>query len=442
MASAPTPIQVITSPFTRFARTEAAGGIVLMAATFAALVWANSAWQHSYHHLLETDVSIGVGSLAVTANRHHWINDGLMSLFFFLVGMEIKREILVGELSSLRRAAFPILAAVGGMIVPAAIYLLLTHGHDLNSGWAVPISTDIAFALGLLALLGNRVPLSLKVFVSALAIVDDIFAVVVIALFYTAEIDTTSLLLGVAFIVASGIANLIGVRKPLVYALIGICAWAAVLRSGVHATIAGVLLSFTIPANNLLETPQFVQRVRGLLNRLELVSPGSSEEHSIIHTLEHDTELVQSPLHRIEQRLQPWVSFVVVPLFALANAGVNIGDHLTAAFRHPITLGIGLGLVVGKPVGIFLGAYLGVKTKLASSADDTNWSQIFGAGCLCGIGFTMALFVATLAFEDENLLEIGKIAILLGSTISGIGGLVLLSRKVATVDDHANSINA
>lgn len=423
-----TPIDLITSPFVRFARMEAAGGIVLLASTLLALAWANSPWQHSYHALLETPVAVGVGNFVVTENRHEWINDGLMSLFFFLVGLEIKREILVGELSSLRRAIFPFIAALGGMIVPAAIYIALTRNTGVERGWAVPISTDIAFALGLLTFLGRRVPLSLKVFVAALAIVDDIFAVAVIALFYTSEIHYSSLLIGIVCIAVSAVANVLGVRKPIVYAGVGIVAWVAVLNSGVHATIAGILLAFTIPARSFLEKEEFLSESRSLLDQLESAAPNSFEEHSIIHTLEEDLELVQSPLHRIEQRLQPWISFLVVPLFALANAGVDVRANLRGAFTHPLAWGVLLGLVIGKPVGVFLLSYIAVRSRIAAALDGVTWMQVLGAGCLCGIGFTMSLFVSTLAFDDDKLLSISKIGILAASLISGAFGTFLLTR--------------
>jgi len=426
-----TPIDLITSPFVRFARMEAAGGIILLAGTLLALAWANSPWQHSYHDLLETPVAVGVGNFVVTENRHEWINDGLMSLFFFLVGLEIKREILVGELSSFRRAIFPFVAALGGMIVPAAIYVVVTRHSGMERGWAVPISTDIAFALGLLTFLGRRVPLSLKVFVAALAIVDDIFAVGVIALFYTSTIHYKSLAIGITCIAASALANVLGVRKPVVYAAIGIVAWVAVLNSGVHATIAGILLAFTIPARSYLEKAEFLSESRSLLDKLESADPNSFEEHSIIHTLEEDLELVQSPLHRIEQRLQPWISFLVVPLFALANAGVDVRANLKGAFVHPLYWGVLLGLVFGKPIGIFLFSFVAVKVRLAAELENVNWMQILGASCLCGIGFTMSLFVSTLAFDDETILSISKMGILIASLISGIAGTVLLVRFVS-----------
>jgi NhaA family Na+:H+ antiporter len=408
---------------------EAAGGIVLLASTVAALAWSNSPWEHSYHNLLETPLTVGFGPFMVTENRHHWINDGLMSLFFFLVGLEIKREFLVGELSSLRRAAFPFLAALGGLIVPALLYLSVTRGPELHRGWAIPISTDIAFTLGVLAILGRRIPLALRVFVAALAIVDDIFAVAVIAVFYTSDINYWSLGLGIAGVMLSLVANVLGVRKPSVYAIIGIAVWWAVLNSGVHATIAGILLAFTIPARNFLDKSQFVDQSLWLLARLKKARPGSFEEHSIIHTLEQKAELADSPLHRIEHGLQPWCSFLVMPLFALANAGVDVTHNLAGALTHPVGIGVLVGLFFGKPAGIWLFSYAAAKTGIAAAPANISWRKIFGAAWLCGIGFTMSLFVAGLAFEDDTLLSVAKIAILGASVLSGAGGAIVLARS-------------
>ncbi|MGA8042368.1 MAG: Na+/H+ antiporter NhaA [Terracidiphilus sp.] len=429
----PTPIDAITSPFVRFARMEAAGGIVLLAATVAALVWANSPWQHSYVEVFERPLTIGFGRFLVTENWHAWINDGLMALFFFLVGLEIKREVLVGELSSLSRAALPFVAAIGGMVVPALIYLSIAQGEDLSRGWAVPISTDIAFTLGTLAFLGNRVPISLKVFVTALAIVDDIFAVIVIAAFYTSTIHYLSLALGLACIVAAFVANLLGVRNPAIYATIGIAAWLSILSSGVHATIAGVLLAFTIPAGTYLDKSQFLAQGRSLLSKLDRADANSLEEHSILDTLERKIGLVESPLHRIEQALQPWISFLVMPLFALANAGVNLFEAGGAAIKHPLSLGIVFGLVLGKPAGIWLFSILAVKSRLATSLAQVSWRQVLGAACLCGIGFTMSIFVAGLAFNTAQLLDIAKIAILAASLLSAILGCLMLTRRAPSI---------
>lgn len=424
------PIELLASPFVRFAKLEAAGGILLLVSTIVALVWANSPWAETYNELWNMHVSIGFGRFFLSETRLEWINDGLMSIFFFLVGLEIKREVLIGELSSLRQAAFPFVAAVGGTVVPALIYVLATHGNaDAQKGWGIPMATDIAFTLGVLSLLGGRVPVSLKVFVTALAIVDDIIAVLVIALFYTEKIEVFSLIAGLAGVALCFGANLLGVRKPVFYAAIGIFVWCAVLKSGVHATVAGVLLSFTIPGRTYVDRERFLQRSRGILDQFETAPANSTVAHAAIHTLEAQCELVQSPLHRIEHNLHPWVSFLVMPLFAFANAGVGILGNIQPAIRHPASIGVALGLFIGKPVGIWMFAWLSVRTRLATLPSELSWRNILGAGCLCGIGFTMALFIATLAFGEGALLNMSKIGILGASLLAGICGSLLLLRE-------------
>jgi NhaA family Na+:H+ antiporter len=428
------PIEVITSPFVRFARMEAAGGILLLVSTFAALVWANSPWEQSYHAIWSTQVDVGFGRFFLSETRHQWINDGLMSVFFFLVGLEIKREVLIGELSSLKQAAFPLIAAVGGTIVPALIYVSLNHGTSAQKGWGIPMATDIAFALGVLALLGDRVPVSLKIFVTALAIVDDIIAVLVIAVFFTAEIHFISLAAGLAGVALSFGLNLLGVRKPAIYALLGICVWAAVLKSGVHATVAGVLFAFTIPARTYIDRDHFLKQGRWLLDRLEGARPDSFEAHAAIHTLEAQCELIESPLHRIEHRLQPWVAFFVMPVFAFSNAGVHILGKVASAATNSVSLGVALGLFVGKPIGISLFAWLAAKAKVATQPNAVSWAQIFGGSWLCGIGFTMSLFIATLAFGEGALLDLSKIGTLAASVAAATCGSLFLLRKVAETE--------
>jgi len=424
------PIDFLTSPFLRFAKLEAASGILLLASVLAALVWANSPWEQSYHAFWDAPVAVSLGRFFLSETRHQWINDGLMSIFFFLVGLEIKREVLIGELSSTRQAAFPFVAALGGTVIPALIYVCITTTSNLQKGWGIPMATDIAFALGVLALLGSRVPLSLKVFVTALAIVDDIIAVLVIALFYTDRIHVFSLVVGLAGVALSFGANLLGVRKPALYAAIGIGIWLAVLKSGVHATVAGVLLSLTIPARTYLGGDLFLQRGRRLLDKFETARPNSFEAHAAIHTLESQCEQIQSPLHRIEHYLQPWVSFLVMPLFAFANAGVRVGNILSAA-KHPVSIGVALGLFIGKPLGISLFAWLSVRARLGALPAELSWGKIFGASWLCGIGFTMSLFIANLAFGQGTLLDLSKIGTLVGSLAAGICGCSFLIRRSA-----------
>jgi NhaA family Na+:H+ antiporter len=428
------PIEVITSPFVRFARMEAAGGILLLVSTFAALVWANSPWEQSYHAIWSTQVDVGFGRFFLSETRHQWINDGLMSVFFFLVGLEIKREVLIGELSTLKQAAFPLIAAVGGTIVPALVYISLNHGSIAHKGWGIPMATDIAFALGVLALLGDRVPVSLKIFVTALAIVDDIIAVLVIALFYTAQIHFLSLAAGLAGVALSFGLNLLGVRKPAVYAFLGLCVWGAVLKSGVHATVAGVMFAFTIPARTYIDRAHFLKQGRWLFDRFETARPDSFEEQAAIHTLETQCELIQSPLHRIERSLQPWVAFVVMPVFAFSNAGVHVLGKVAAAATNPISLGVALGLFVGKPIGISLFAWLAAKAKVATQPNAVSWAQIFGGSWLCGIGFTMSLFIATLAFGEGPLLDLSKIGTLAASVAAATCGSLFLLGKFAQIE--------
>jgi len=425
------PIDVLMSPFARFARLEAAGGILLLIATIVALVWANSPWAENYHDIWHTTFTLGIGRNILSWSRHVWVNDGLMAIFFFLVGLEIKREVLIGELSSVRQAAFPFIAALGGSIVPALVYLAINHGKEFSHGWGIPMATDIAFALGVLALLGSRVPASLKVFVAALAIVDDVFGVLVIALFYTAHISYISLALGLIGVGVSFIANWAGIRSPAFYAFLGVFVWFAVLQSGVHATIAGVLLAFSIPVKSSIDKTSFVDKCRRLLDRYEQGDPNSGEAHAIIHTLESQCEKVDTPLHRIEHALQPWVSFLIMPVFAFSNAGVHILGQIESSLRHPVTLGVFFGLLLGKPIGIMGFSWLSAKTGLTSPPAGVAWRQIFGASWLCGIGFTMSLFIAGLAIGDDAVLDMAKIGTLAASLTAGIVGSLVLLRKAS-----------
>ena len=423
------PIDIITSPFARFAKMEAAGGILLLVATAAALLWANSQWDHSYYRIWHKQATITLGQVSLSESRHEWVNDGLMSIFFFLVGLEIKRELLIGELSTFKQAAFPFIAALGGSIVPALIYFSINRGGDGASGWGIPMATDIAFALGVLALLGSRVPVGLKVFVAALAIVDDIFGVLVIALFYTRHISLVALGLAFVGVAVSCAANWSGIRNPAVYAVIGVCVWAAVLSSGVHATIAGILLAFTIPARSSIDKAEFLRQSRWLLDEFERHDPHSAKAHHTIHALEQKCEMIESPLHRSEHALQPWVAFLIMPIFAFANAGVHILGKIGAAVAHPVTLGVLLGLLLGKPLGITVFARLASLSGLASRPASVSWGQIFGASWLCGIGFTMSLFIASLALGDGDLLDMSKIGTLAASILAGgVGSLLLLKR--------------
>ena len=432
-----TPIEKLTYPIQEFLHQQASGGILLIIATVIALAWANSPFAESYHHLWHTYVKIDIGGVGLNDSLHHWINDGLMVIFFFVVGLEIKRELLVGELSSVKKAALPIAAALGGMIFPALIYTIFNLGSEGASGWGIPMATDIAFVVGILALLGNRVPLALKIFILALAIVDDLGAVLVIAIFYTSNISYTSLLIGAGLIVLLIAMNRMGVRNLLVYTLVGIALWLAFLKSGVHATVAGVLLAFTIPVSSRINTKKFKNETESLLKDFD--NAGEHGEHvltnserlSIVDQIENNCEKILTPLKRFEHGLHPWVLFFIMPVFALANAGVTIGSGLSSALTHPVSIGIILGLFIGKQIGIFGFSYLAVKLKIASEPEGVSWKKIYAASILAGIGFTMSLFIANLAFSSPELLNISKVGILTGSLLSGIVGFIILKSALS-----------
>lgn len=432
-----TPIEILTYPIQEFLHQQASGGILLIIATVIALVWANSPFSESYHHLWHTYVKIDVGGVGLNYSLHHWINDGLMVIFFFVVGLEIKRELLVGELSSVKKAALPIAAALGGMIFPAIIYTVFNLGSESASGWGIPMATDIAFVVGILALLGNRVPLALKIFILALAIVDDLGAVLVIAIFYTSNISLTSLMIAGGLIVLLIAMNRLGVRNLLVYTFVGIALWLAFLKSGVHATVAGVLLAFTIPVSSRINTMKFKKETESLIKEFDNAGEHgedvltNSERLSIVDQIENNCEKILTPLQRFEHGLHPWVSFFIMPVFALANAGVTIGSGLSSALTHPVSIGIILGLFLGKQIGIFGFSYLAVKLKLASEPEGVSWKKIYAASVLAGIGFTMSLFIANLAFNSPELLNISKVGILAGSLLSGIVGFIILKSALS-----------
>jgi NhaA family Na+:H+ antiporter len=431
-ASSELPVDRLLAPFREFARTSASGGLLLMAAAAIALIWANSPFAAAYEELWATKLSIAVGDVTVSESLLHVVNDGLMAIFFLVVGLEIKREVLVGELASLRRATLPIAAAVGGAVLPAVIFLALAGGGDAARGWGVPMATDIAFALGVLALLGRRVPLGLRIFVTALAIVDDLLAVLVIALFYTADLSLPALSIAGVLLGTLVVANRIGLRRPLVYALLGIGLWLAVFASGIHASVAGVLLALTIPATTRLDSDAYVNEARALISDFEGRTVGgknasTGEHHAALWELEDATERAQAPMLRIEHAMHPWVSFLIVPLFALANAGVRLDIDFGATLQQPIALGVIFGLIIGKQVGITVAAAAVVRLGLASLPEGVGWRHIYGAAWLGGIGFTMSLFIATLAYGDGAAeLDVAKVGILGASLIAGVGGFAVL----------------
>jgi len=432
-----TPIEKLVNPVQRFIRLEKSGGIVLGISVVVALILANSPWSGAYHHVLEHTVGfLWDGNRYFEFNLHHWINDGLMAIFFFVVGLELKREIVGGELSNPRKALLPIAAAIGGMIVPAVIYLLLNPSGEVHSGWGIPMATDIAFALGVLYLLGSRIPLALKVFLTALAIVDDLGAVLVIAFFYTSNISVTHLIIGGLVLLAMYAGNKLGVRSILFYAVLGIGGvWSAFLLSGVHATIAAVLAAFTIPANVKIKEAAFVNRIQQLLREFKGIDPNNqvpvltNEQLHIVEEINTTTVAATPPLQRLEHSMHPLVTFVILPIFALANAGVSLDIDPDTLFSTNVTLGVALGLLIGKVAGVTGFTLLLVKLKIAPFPEGMNLRSLFGLGLLASIGFTMSLFVTSLAFTREEYMVQSKIGIFAASIIGGVAGYFVLKKN-------------
>jgi NhaA family Na+:H+ antiporter len=423
-----------TNPFQEFFQSEAVGGALLVACASAALVVANSAWAPTYHRLLETTFGIAAGGHALSLTVHQWINDGLMAVFFLLVGLEIKREALAGELASPRQAALPIAAAIGGMVVPASIYFLTNGGGTESRGWAIPMATDIAFALGVLALVAPRAPGGLKIFLAALAIVDDMGAVLVIALFYTGAIAWGAVGMAGLILLLLIALNILRVRRLMPYLVLGLGLWFFVHESGVHATIAGVLLAFVIPTRTRINAGEFSVKARGLLEYFDRTETGdllvltSKGQQDAIIGLERASEGVTAPLLRLEHALHGFSAFVVMPLFAFSNAGVE----LRGLSGGGVTLAVILGLAIGKPLGITTAAWAAVRLRLASLPDGVNWTALHGCAWLGGIGFTMSLFIATLAFEGTTLLDSAKVGILAGSILAGVVGGILVLRGTSS----------
>ena len=373
-----------------FFRLEAAGGVLLVVASIVALVWANTPWRALYTDLLSVPVGVHLGALSLDKPLLLWINDALMAIFFLLVGLEIKREVLQGELSSVRQAALPCVAAVGGMLGPALVYSAINWGNPVTMyGWAIPAATDIAFSLGVLALLGARAPSSLKIFLLALAIIDDLGAIIIIALFYTEDLSLLSLGLAAAGLVALLVLNLAGVKRIAPYALVGIFLWVCVLKSGVHATLAGVALGFAVPLRGAKENGD-------------------------------------SPLRRLEHMLHPWVTYGILPVFAFANAGVSLTGLSLSALLDPVTLGVALGLFFGKQIGVMATTWTAVRLGIGSAPTGATWLQFYGLALLTGIGFTMSLFIGTLAFQAPEYNDAVRIGVLSGSLVCAVAGYLVL----------------
>ena len=405
----------VISPFQAFAQSGSLGGLLLLLGALVAFGWANSPWAPAYERMISEYLSINVGDWSLRLSLGHWVNDALMAIFFLLVGLELKRELVTGELSRPRQAALAVAAALGGMLVPALIYVFFNQGGEAANGWAIPMATDIAFALAAISVLGSRVPLGLKVFLTALAIVDDLGAVLVIGLFYTSGLNLTALGVAAAILAVLLVFNRLGVRHLGVYLIPGIFLWYAVYQSGLHATIAGVLLAFVIPIARQIKAPTAELR--------KAVKAGDSEAVGAhLAAVERVLESKQSPLHRLEHALHPYVNMLVLPIFALFNAGLS----LSGVSIGTVTLGVALGLVLGKPLGVVLLSFIAVKTGLAQLPAGVTWRGVLGVGLLAGIGFTMSLFVAGLSFGGE-LYNQARLGIIGGSLISAGLGIALLS---------------
>jgi NhaA family Na+:H+ antiporter len=426
------PIDKITAPVSRFIHQEHTSGIVLFISVLVAIIWVNSPLQPLYHHLWDIKLSMGFGGYVLNHSLHLWINDGLMAIFFFVIGLELKREFMDGELSTLKKASLPMVAALGGMLVPALIYFIINKGTPSEHGWGIPMATDIAFAIALLSIAGKHIPSSVKVFLSALAVADDLGAVLVIAIFYSSHIALLPLTIGIWLLVILLIGNKLGIRSIIFYLVIGFAVWVAFLLSGIHATIAGVLVAFTIPARTRINEKNYAENLRKLLFDFEKEIPNNSTLTTAAqhHTIEKIKELsmdAETPLQKVEYALHPWVAFIIMPLFALANAGIIIGANFFSSLLNPVSIGVAAGLLAGKFIGVLLATWLMVKfgAQLPAKA---SWKQIVGVALLAGVGFTMSLFISGLAFDNPAMIDQAKYGILLASLLAGALGVLVLKK--------------
>ncbi|HRK55389.1 MAG TPA: Na+/H+ antiporter NhaA [Cyclobacteriaceae bacterium] len=426
--------RLLIGPSPSFINKSSASGIVLFSSAILAMVIANSTWSDAYHAIWKYQFVIGFDEFIISKDLHHWINDGLMAVFFFVVGLELKREIIGGELSDIKSAVLPISAAVGGMVFPALIYLAFNQEGAGSDGWGIPMATDIAFSLGVLYLLGDRVPVSIKVFLTALAITDDLGAVLVIAFFYSSDINFVSLGTGAVFLAVLWIANVIGVRNTIFYALIGIGGlWLAFLMSGVHATIAAVLAAFAIPARTKVKESHFAQHMEYLVARFKKADPNkvstiTKEQLDVLQDIRSYTKKAITPLQRLEDNMHPLVAFVIMPIFAFSNAGVTLAEDFLTQLVSPVAMGIMMGLLLGKIVGVVGVSELVLRFTSVQLPKGMNKLHLWGVGFLAAIGFTMSLFIAGLAFRDELLLQESKLGILLASLVASILGYFLIKK--------------
>jgi len=434
-------IDHLLKPFNSFIKNESTAGIFLLICSIAALILSNSPWHDEFHHFWEYEFSITVAGYTISNSLHHWINDGLMAMFFFVVGLELKREIMGGELSSPRNAILPLAAAVGGMLVPAVIFAIFNYDKPSSSGWGIPMATDIAFALGILSLLGDRVPLSVKIFLTALAIADDLGAVLVIAIFYTSDISFLNLATGAVFMITLMTANYLGVRSTLFYGIVGIGGlWLAFLMSGVHATVAGVLAALTIPARTKIDEVGFATRLRNYVKEFEAIPPNDvtllePEQLHVVEKIKKLTRAASTPLQRLEHTLHPIVLFIVMPVFALANAGISLKGISFSEAITPVSLGVFFGLLIGKFLGVVGISWFTLKMGWAQLPSDMSFKNLYGVGMLAGIGFTMSLFITNLAFRSPDVILEAKVGVLSASILAGAVGFLLLKKTLPKTGD-------
>ncbi len=419
--------RAVVMPVQQFIHIQGISSVLLLAAAIAALAWANSPWRDSYHHVWEMELRLSQLRLPI----HAWINDALMAIFFFLVGMEIKHEIVHGELADMRRAALPIFAALGGMVVPALVYWLINHGQDSHHGWGIPMATDIAFSLGVLGIM-KGVPPELKVFLLTLAIADDIGAIAVIAIFYSGSIDVSALIVGLVLLGLILLCLRLGISQPILYFVLSVGFWVAILQSGIHATIAGVILGFMVPTTAPFSLKEFQEVGSGMVVRFRKALANGDEKaaKNLLGSFEVLVQSTEATSERLTRQLNDWVSFLVLPLFALANAGVTFSGGIARdLLTSRVAWGILLGLVVGKPLGVLGFSKLAVRWRLAQLPNAVNWRQIGAVGMLAGIGFTVSIFISSLAFESDMYLAEAKTAVLVASLISGILGYFALRER-------------
>ncbi|GBF20427.1 Na(+)/H(+) antiporter NhaA [Arenibacter sp. NBRC 103722] len=422
--------RIILTPFQKFVKIESLSGILLFSATLIAMIWANSGFSDSYNSLWQYKIGVGSETFQLTKPLILWINDGLMALFFFLIGLEIKRELLIGELNGLRKAMFPLFAAIGGMIFPLLLFLFLNDSPQTAQGWGIPMATDIAFSLAILKLLGDRVPLSLKIFLTAFAIVDDLGAVMVIAIFYSGGVDWLLILYALIPLLILSFIGFKGVYSKYWTVILGVIIWVLFLKSGIHPTIAGVLVAFTVPIRQKIDMQYFKENLSKIMTGIaqsnnENVPVLSNEQIGHMDDLEDLTDKFTSPLQKLEHRLHGWVAYFIMPIFALANAGVVFGTNME--LNTSLMMNIAIALFLGKLVGVTLLSWIGIKLKIAVLPEDINFLQISGIAILAGVGFTMSIFIANLAFVSNVIfIDSAKVGILIGSVASGLVGYLIL----------------